>query len=237
MRVNGFWILLTMLGIALFTGLGAWQLQRADQKRAILSAHHNARQQPLGELDAATPRYTQVSGRGHYIPRQIYLDNQTLAGRAGVDVFTPLQFDGQRVILVNRGWLPMPPDRAVLPQAPLPNGPVTVSGRIDRPPQVGIRLGEPRSLSHNQWPQLVTYLDLQRIAEALQTELSPWVLELSPHAPAGFTGRGKAPVNFGPDRHLAYALTGFTMAATVVAVYLLLRRHSGNTRAENHDGH
>ena len=236
-RANLFWILLTMLGVALFVGLGVWQIQRAEQKRAILSAHQSAGRLPLADLGATTPRYTRVTGRGHYIPRQIYLDNQMLQGRPGVEVFTPLRFDGGRVIMVNRGWRPLPPDRKSLPSAPVPADPVAVSGRIDRPPQVGIRLGEARRLSRDQWPQLVTYLDLKRIADALQLEISPWVLELSPNAPAGFTGRGDAPVNFGPDRHLAYAYTWFTMAAAVAIVYLLVSRRGASSRVEEPDAH
>ena len=237
MRVNPLWIVLTLFGVALFTALGAWQLQRAEQKRTILSAHENASMTPLAAVSSETPRYTRVRGRGHYIPTQIYLDNQILAGRPGVDVFTPLRFEDDRTILVNRGWLPLPPDRTSLPRAPVPEHTVAVSGRIDRPPQVGIRLGEPRRLSRDHWPQLVTYLDLQRIAEVLQVSLSPWVLELSPDAPAGFADRGGSPVNFGPDRHLAYAYTWFTMAATVIAVYLLVSRHSRSRQPEKRNVH
>ncbi len=42
---------------------------------------------------------------------QFLLDNMTHAGRAGYEVLTPLLLDDGRVLLVNRGWLPLPDGR------------------------------------------------------------------------------------------------------------------------------
>jgi surfeit locus 1 family protein len=70
---------LTLIVVAAFVRLGMWQLQRADEKRALIAQYELGRQSSV-ELTAANarqlPRYQQVRVRGHYDPaHQILLDN------------------------------------------------------------------------------------------------------------------------------------------------------------------
>src|SRR5277367_2855820 len=104
--------LLTLAGVLLFVQLGRWQLHRAAEKRVLQSAFELGALQ-TSELGSRTlaevPRYQQVRFQGHYEPaHQFLLDNMTEEGRIGYQVLTPFRLDDQRLILINRGWVPLP---------------------------------------------------------------------------------------------------------------------------------
>ncbi|MBT8423056.1 MAG: SURF1 family protein, partial [Gammaproteobacteria bacterium] len=114
--------LLLMLGA--FFAAGIWQLDRAVEKEAILERFSNAADGNLiteivPDEAAQALRFRQVRLTGRYQPdRQILLDNMTAAGRSGYQVLTPF-VTGQGTVLINRGWVPADPDRAVLPAVPV----------------------------------------------------------------------------------------------------------------------
>ncbi|MBL8270459.1 SURF1 family cytochrome oxidase biogenesis protein, partial [Steroidobacter sp.] len=64
-------IVLTLLGVALFMRLGFWQLDRADQKQALLDKH-TAGQQTQVDITAGNanqlPRYQRAQVTGRYDP-------------------------------------------------------------------------------------------------------------------------------------------------------------------------
>ncbi|GAB4192164.1 MAG: hypothetical protein Tsb002_21620 [Wenzhouxiangellaceae bacterium] len=216
-------LLAAVVLISFFTRLGLWQLDRADEKRDILAAAANAGQVQLSTLSSAPQRYSQLSMEGRYDTRRhLLLDNQILNGRPGVNVLTPFTTSTGHTVLVNRGWLPLGPRRE-LPEVETPTGPLTLSGRVNLPPRVGRRLGENKPLSTRQWPQLITYLDLPVVAAALDQPLTEWIVQLDADSPGGFAGRDWPVVNFGPERHLSYAWTWFTLAFTVFLVTALLQ--------------
>ena len=217
--------LAAVLVIALCGRLALWQFDRAEEKRALLADWAQA---PAVSLDAATEespvRFERIQARGRFDgDRQILLDNQIRQGRTGVHVFTPfLPADGGPAWLVNRGWHALEDRRAALPAVPAPDGQVSLRGRLAPPPRVGLQLGEARALSGTDWPVLVTYLDLSRVASALHRPLAERVILLDPGHSAHLTGDDWQPVNFGPDRHLAYAWQWITMAVVVFLIWVTL---------------
>jgi len=208
-----------VLLIAFFVRLGLWQLDRAAEKRAIIATAAAAPELrwPIGS--GQPPRFAHLRITGRFDPeRHLLLDNQVLGGRHGVHVLTPLITPGGRLILVNRGWLPLHADRR-LPAISTPAGEITITGRVNHWPTVGIQLGPADRLRPDRWPQRVTYLEPGAVTAAYSAALPDWLLQLEAAAPGGFAGRDAWPVvNFGPQRHLAYALTWFTLAMTVLAV-------------------
>ena len=79
----------------------------------------------------------------------------------------------------------------------------------------------------DEWPQLLTYPDVGRIATALQTSLYPDVLFLDASSPGGFEDRAWRPVVMGPDKHHAYAVQWFALAVTALAAWILLAFRRG----------
>src|SRR5699024_2910148 len=155
--------------------------------------------------------------------RHILLDNQMRGGQPGVHVFTPFQPEGTaRSWLVNRGWYPLPSRQEALPKVDTPRGSLAISGRLANPPRVGLELGTARALDADHWPNLVTYLDLDRVETALGTRLADRVILLEPTHAAHLTGDEWRPVNFGPDRHHAYAWQWITMAVAVLLIWVTL---------------
>lgn len=217
----------------LFAALGTWQLKRAAEKRAIELQHQTARPLTLESAIEQNSRFSTIDARGHYDEnRHVLLDNQIWRGRAGVYVFTPFYPLQGKTILVNRGWLPLRPDRKSLPVIPTPDGEIVLKGILNTPPVPGRLLGPADRLERDEWPQLVTYLNLADISEILGTPLEDWVVQLSASEPGGFEGRDWQPVYLTSSRHQGYAIQWFSLLAAcfVMWVILGLRNQTGTKK-------
>ena len=215
-----------LLAVALFSGLGAWQLQRAAEKRALIESleddtgavlealPHGAR-----ALELAARRRIRLTGRFE-AQRQFLLDNRILDGRPGVDVLTPLRLPDGRRVLVDRGWIALGAGREPVRPTALDAGHrVTVAGRLWLP-DPGIGIG--RAVAPGDaWPRFVTRADFAALGEALGTPLVPAVIRADGNAPWLYRPRDLRP-RFGPMRHYGYAFQWFALALTVLAVACIL---------------
>jgi len=212
---------------AVFLRLGLWQLDRKAEKEMLFESFENAPSMGIREALAAGLPFTRVVARGRYDPdRHILLDNKVWQGRAGVHVLTPFLSENGPTLLVNRGWLPLPANRASLPEIPTPAGERELNGRLANPPEVGQRLGAPDVLASDVWPQLVTYLDLPVVTAALGQPLEPWIILLDASDPSGFEDRRWTAAVMRPEVHGGYAVQwlGLLLAAVVIWIVLGLRR-------------
>jgi len=219
-------IKLTLVLLALtmlFARLGWWQLERKTEKQVLFEQFGNG---PLLSAEQALDRgekFARVKAYGRYDPsRHVLLDNKILNGRAGVHVLTPFTLGNGTGILVNRGWLPLPPDRRSLPEVETNDSMRTITGILNKPSTGGPRIGEPDILAEDRWPQLVTYLDLDSVSAALNTSLEPWLLQLEPEDKSGFEGRQWQAAVMGPEVHGAYALQWFSLAAAAFIIWITL---------------
>ncbi len=155
-------LLATVLGVAVTTSLGFWQLRRADQKIAIhetmMARQH---QTPLGNgalpceaHDWSQAEQRHVALRGAWMAQHtIFLDNRSMDGRAGFLVLTPLRLApdgdapglgrcGSQTVLVQRGWVPRDMlDRTRLPDVQTPTGVIELVGRMAPAPSKLMDLG------------------------------------------------------------------------------------------------
>ena len=226
-------IKLTLLLLALMLGflrLGWWQTERKAEKEQLFVQFDNA---PVLGMEQALEQgalFARVEARGHYdAERHVLLDNKILNGRAGVHVLTPFNLDDGTRILVNRGWLPIPPDRRSLPEISGNSENRVITGILNQPPAGGPRIGDPDVLVTDQWPQLVTYLELDAVANALGTRLEPWILQLDSGDTSGFEGRQWKAAVMEPEVHGAYALQWYALAAAALIIWITL----GVRRAQN----
>jgi len=218
---------------AVFLRLGLWQLERKAEKELVFERFENAPSMSLGQALEAGEPFTRVTARGHYDPeRHILLDNKVWQGRAGVHVLTPFVLETGPAVLVNRGWLPLPADRSSLPDVPTTSDAFELTGRLAPPPGVGRRLGEPDALVTDDWPQLITYLDLPAVAGALGEPLAPWVILLDASDPAGFEDRQWSPAAMPPPVHGGYAVQWLGLLAATIVIWVVLGLRRGRQQGD-----
>lgn len=214
--------MLVLAGVALFINLGAWQLRRADEKRALLDARERrAEQPPLAALPGQgweDERYRRISLAGQYdADRQVLLDNQVYNARAGYHVLTPLiPREGGCAVLVNRGWVPAGPVRSELPTLTITQADARVEGVIDHFPSVGLRLRGAEALGAG-YPLVAQALDAARLSERIGYCLQPYQILLAAQAGDGYVREWRMQ-HIDPDKSLGYAFQWFAMAAAL-AVY------------------
>jgi cytochrome oxidase assembly protein ShyY1 len=131
-----------------FASLGVWQLGRRAEKAQMLrdagAALAERNPQPLSVLDdagrARAYDWITVSGRFADAP-PVLLDNQQRDGRVGVRAYRLFLVEGASPVLVELGWLSLPPDRR-LPTVPVPPA-QRFAGLLLPPPGQGLRLAPP----------------------------------------------------------------------------------------------
>lgn len=222
--------LFTVLLVPLMIGLGFWQLHRAEEKAALAAAFEVQQQQPPAALAALwgappdTLAYSPVRMRGHFVPgADFLLDNQTRDGRVGYEVLSVLQLsDEGGSVLVNRGWLVGAADRQSLPQVP------TVDGQVDITGHVYVAPGEPFLLAEqqfdNNWPKRVQAIEMGKftplITERVAGRVFPYPVRIDAGEPGALAVNWQI-INASPQKHQAYAVQWFAMAATLLVFYLL----------------
>lgn len=230
---------LTLCLFILLTSLGFWQLSRMDEKR-ILEKNLRERlheeaiqlQEPQAKMisqDFEGFRYQPVQVTGSFLnDRNILLDNQIYQGQAGYHVITPfLSKDTEKLILVDRGWIPWGEDRSDLPDIPVVSGIVTIKGIINHYP-AGLNLKKEETPS-DLWPYRVQSIDYLILSELLNAPVFPFIVQLQKGDPYTFK---VPPIYFGlsSDRHLGYAIQWFMLAIATVIYYVIvnLRRLTDN---------
>lgn len=218
-------LIASVISVAIFSSLGIWQLNRAEEKRLMLAE----KAEPSGDVihdlgrvqaDSDAFRYRLISVSGRYdAGHQFLLDNRIVNGKPGYFVFTPFQPHGDGPsVLVNRGWVPLGASRSDLPDVDLEQAETRVEGILDRFPSVGLKLKNAEIVPPG-WPAVVQMLDLGYIASVLNQELVPFQVLLDAAASEGYLRdwrwRGQP-----PERHTGYAFQWFAMAITVTALYL-----------------
>ena len=223
---------LALLAIALFAALGRWQLARMHQKQAMLDevAATLAERAPLplsAAGDAARARgFDWAAGEGTFIDAPaVLLDNQQREGRPGVRVYRAFRPTGAAPLLVELGWLPLPPERTMPRIAPIA-GPQRIAGLLAPPPSAGLADAAP--VDSGQGDLLAVRLDATALPMALGVDaLPPRLLKLDPALPLGYARDLEIlPNTLPPQKHLGYAVQWFGLAVAVlaIAVFLTFRR-------------
>ncbi len=219
--------ILVIVGVAAFTQLGLWQLRRAEQKELLQSSYQRGQQSTV-TLDAqniaSLPRYQRVSAAGRFEgERQFLLDNMPSAqGRPGFRVLTPFRLTSGALILVDRGWIPMGNRRSDVPELDVAETPRVVTGMLDELPRPGLRLGDPSQETATTWPRVLNFPEAATIERALGTAIAERIVLLDASQAEGFERNWQARTNFGPQRHIGYAVQWFAFAFAAVVIYLLL---------------
>lgn len=224
------WVTLALCaGVVLTVRLGFWQLSRAQEKQDRHQAI--ALEQAKPELDTdvllAQPSYfgslhRRVNLTGRWMPQHtVYLDNRAMNGRAGFWVITPLVLNANTRVLVQRGWVPRHQlERTALPPIDTPAGEVHVQGRLSPPPSELLQLGAADAPDHpaSGSSRIRQNIDLAQYAAETGAPLVATVLQTG--EPSDGLLRDWPEISAGVEKHHAYALQWFALAALQLMLYL-----------------
>jgi surfeit locus 1 family protein len=213
--------------LPVLVSLGFWQLDRAEQKRAI-QAEYDARSRDerveigsqLQQADGL--RFYRVIAQGTYQPQyQLLIDNRIQDGRVGYFVITPLRIGSSRtVVLVNRGWVPMGETRDDLPKTNAPSGMLEITGVATVPSDKVFMFTEPPA-PKGKWQLVWQHMDMKRFAAAVPFSVQPVVILLDPDSPAGGFVRRWTRLDAGIAVHKGYAFQWFILATALLVAYLV----------------
>jgi len=224
-------LLLALLGVAVFSSLGNWQLNRSAERRAEIEAFEKARAAvPAEGLGAVSPQggYLRVALSGRYDgERQILMDNMTHEGRRGYHVLTPFHTSAG-VVLVNRGFIPGGMDRALLPDVSVGGARRRLTGVAAPYFRAGLQLEEPGA--GDAWPRRVTYPSAGQLRALIDLRLPEYQILLGSGEADGYV-RAWQPYGMPPERHFAYAVQWYGLAAAAAGIWLavtIARRRTSN---------
>ena len=219
--------LATALLLPTLLSLGFWQLDRAEEKAALID-----RLEARRTIPAITPQSAlrlpeeeladrQVVMDARFTPnRFVLLDNRLRGGKFGYEVVAFAQVD-QLAVALNLGWVRGDPSRQTRPDVVLPNGVQTVSGRLYQPSGDAFMLGENRLPA--EFPGVVQQLTLSAWQDELQSRLEhpvfPLEIRVDEFESVAFDATW-AIVNQTPAKHQGYAVQWFTMAAALGLAFI-----------------
>lgn len=230
MRIELEWrtTLFVLVLVPVMTGLGFWQLQRAEEKRELAEGFAAREVQAptaldeLWETDADALAYLPVRVDGAFVPgADLLLDNRTRGGRFGYEALGVVALDEGGYALVNRGWIAGDAARRELPEVPEVSGKVSLTGHIYVPP------GDPYLLAEQQfekgWPLVMQAIEMDKLRPVLAGRLSgevfPYSVRLDADAPGALAVEWQV-INVSPQKHLGYAVQWFTMAGVLFLFFV-----------------
>ena len=221
---------ITLVMLVVLVGLGVWQLQRRDQKHALIAAlTERLAASPVAlpapaswpTLTAASDEFRRVTllvTRDARPDAQVFTSGSALRSDVtglGTWDFAPLRLASGETVVVNRGFVPDGQTAASALSADA-GQPVTLTGYIRFPEQPG--WFTPRAdVAKRLW----LARDSQGMAQALNWgRLSRRSTSISkpPAPPSGWPKPGALEVHL-PDQHLQYAITWFGLALVVAVAF------------------
>ena len=228
-RLHPVALVVTLLAIFVLVKLGLWQIDRGQEKQAIIDQHASAQtrgpialnQSLIDSATLQTDDHVQVNGQftqGDYF----LIDNQTFSGRVGYHVVALLDApELDQRLPVNLGWIQIPGRRDELPAVELPDGDVAIAGRVHEPADRPFLLRE-QSFT-DELPQRVQYFELASINEQMGLSLAPFSVLLDESIAFGFQREWPVVVSE-PHRHYAYAVQWFGLAIAALVIFLVASR-------------
>lgn len=207
--------------------LGIWQWNRHEDRAAandLVNTNYDLPPAPLADVaDGAVPAdavWRSVELEGSYVGEQVTVRNRPVDGNAAARVLAVLRTeddDGARLVVVDRGWLPLGDDAPVPPA--YPDGEVTVVGRVRE-----AEAPDARTAPAGQ----VYRIEPETVAAATGADggdlLDGYVLATTEDgaAPAGLEPFPRPETT--PGSHLSYAFQWWVFAAGALVGFVVLAR-------------
>lgn len=219
---------LTAIVFVLLLSLGTWQVQRLQWKTELLQAIEARIAAPPAALADMERRWSET-GDVDYWPVEITGSFEhggeqhffaTHKGHAGYHVYTPMRLADQRVVFVNRGFVPFDRKDASTRQSGQVSGAVTVVGlarnRLDEKPSWVVP-------DNDQAGNIYYWKDLDAMALQLGLDPAGQIVPFFVDAgdtpnPGGLPVGAVTMINL-PNNHLQYAITWYGLAAALAGVF------------------
>jgi cytochrome oxidase assembly protein ShyY1 len=230
--------LFTLVMLALFIGLGVWQLQRRVEKHALIAALTERLAAtpealpPPAQWSALTPaadEFRRVQFTATYAPlpdAMVYSSGSAIRGDIagpGTWAFLPARLPTGGTIVINTGFV----ENAMLDRSQqdrvvsrlVTGAPVMLTGYLRFPEKAGML-----TPAENPAKRLWFTRDHLAMARALSWDkdgggLAPFYIDLElPVPPSGIPKPGPLEVHL-KDDHMQYAITWFTLAGAVVVAF------------------
>lgn len=222
------------LSLVILLTLGTWQVDRLFWKQGLIDSRQAQAEMPPIAVPTDTVlnpdmNFRSAYAEGRYLnDQEKYLMARTRRGNVGFQLITPLEQEDGRIILVNRGWVPTDFREPDTRPESLIDGPVRVTGILRMPAEKHWAQPDNDPLK-NQW----FYVDVNHMAEDTGAELaSPYYLELdNSSVPGGLPIGGQAKVEL-PNNHLEYAITWYSLALTLVVIFVLYHRRPSDDKSK-----
>lgn len=211
--------------------LGFWQLDRADQKNDI---NQNFLERQSDEvitdqsLISEENIWRKFKLNGKFLNINFFLDNQMYRRNAGYTVFTPFLTSEGLAILVNRGWHPLPESRNEIPSIENISGPKTITGILSPIPSHGIILTDQNIELIDTNSVRIQRIDLSEIKNMIKMgdlEINTLVLTLEKPIDQNLVKHLVLPVS-NSEKNYGYAFQWFAFAATLLIIFIVLRKKS-----------
>lgn len=238
---------MTLAGVLLGIALGTWQMQRLAWKTELIEtieartsappipaeAWANLKCRPVDEVGLELScDYMKVSVRGtfdHARERHVFISVPRQAngiGGPGYWVFTPLMLTGGGIVAVNRGFVPESVKRPEQRPDSLTKGEVAITGLF--------RSAEPRASFSGRNDSAANVWYVRSPAEMYGAGIKG-TQSAGPDPAVFYIDQTSAPANGQlpmplagkidlPNRHFEYALTWFSLSATLLAVFVVYAR-------------
>ena len=203
-----YFIILTLLS------LGFWQIYRLNWKLELIEQIENSlKNDPVELSNIEKKNYLRIKTSGDIdFDKQIYLYNLNDAGKPGFEVINPIKI-GDENYLVNRGWIPF--EKKDLPEINL----------VDQNQIVGTLMLQSKSslfkpendIEKNYW----FTLDREDILKFTGRNFSEYVIYLNGDYKIPKPRVITAKIS---NNHKKYAITWFSMAISILLIYLYFRK-------------
>ena len=203
-----YFIILTLLS------LGFWQIYRLNWKLELIEQIENSlKNDPVELSNIEKKNYLRIKTSGNIdFDKQIYLYNLNDAGKPGFEVINPIKI-GDENYLVNRGWIPF--EKKDLPEINL----------VDQNQIVGTLMLQTKpstfkpenDIEKNYW----FTLDREDILKFTGRNFSEYVIYLNGDYKIPKPRVITAKIS---NNHKKYAITWFSMAISILLIYLYFRK-------------
>ena len=207
-------VVLIVATIAFLASLGLWQLDRANEKRAIEASIQKANTGTIelisDENRLLEKEYYQVRLKGQYLSKKQFIyDNQIVDQVSGYYVLTPFKLENQSgAIVINRGFIPWNGDREKLADVSIKKTKSEIKVQISKPIK---RIELKSSEISNNFPTLIQAVDLVKMSEIAGVNFSSMVGLLDASMDDGFVRKWE-PYTGSIEKHIGYAVQWFLMA-------------------------
>ena len=214
MRYKFLFSIFVFFFISVFLALGSWQIIRLNWKLELINQIETSLKNiPVNLSNSKHKNYLRVKTRGSIdFEKQIYLYNLNEKGKPGFEVINPLKV-GNNNYLLNRGWIPFNKKEDETINVIDEN---YINGVLRK--QIKPNIFKPENdLSENYW----FTLDRDDIFKFTGKNFSPYVIYLSGNNE--FPKPKSITANIS-NNHKKYALTWFSLAISILLIYLYLRK-------------